>query len=262
MAIVFIKDIKSRLDRTIAYIDNKQKIKNENYEEAFLDLHNALDYTADDLKTEQKFFVDGINCRVENAYKKMSETKREYDKTDGILGFHIVQSFPPEEGTPQMIHELGMEFARRAFGERFEAVVATHLNTDCLHNHIVLNSVSFMDGKKYYDTKESYAKLREISDDLCREYGLSVIENPKERSHKSYDLYQAEKNGEWTKDSIIRRDIDECILKTTSPKTFYKEMNKLGYGFNFNRKYPIITHPNFERPRRMVYKERKHGASA
>lgn len=251
MAIVFIKDIKSRLDRTIAYIDNKQKIKNENYEEAFLDLNNALDYTVDDLKTEQKFFVDGINCRVENAYKKMSETKREYDKTGGILGFHIIQSFSPGEGTPQMIHELGMEFARRAFGERFEAVVATHLNTDCLHNHIVLNSVSFMDGKKYYDTKESYAKLREISDDLCREYGLSVIENPKERSHKSYDLYQAEKNGEWTKDSIIRRDIDECILKTTSPKAFYKEMNKLGYGFNFNRKYPIITHSNFERSRRM-----------
>ena len=72
MAIVFIKDIKSRLDRTIAYIDNKQKIKNEKYEEAFLDLNNALDYTVDDLKTEQKFFVDGINCRAENAYKKMS----------------------------------------------------------------------------------------------------------------------------------------------------------------------------------------------
>ena len=142
MAIVFIKDIKSRLDRTIAYIDNKQKIKNENYEEAFLDLHNALDYTVDDLKTEQKFFVDGINCRVENAYKKMSETKREYDKTGGILGFHIIQSFSPGEGTPQMIHELGMEFARRAFGERFEAVVATHLNTDCLHNHIGLSCLT------------------------------------------------------------------------------------------------------------------------
>ena len=108
-----------------------------------------------------------------------------------------------------------------------------------------------MDGKKYYDNNKSYAQLRKISDDLCREYGLSVIEEPKNRSHKSYDLYMAEKKGEWTKDSIIKRDIDECILKTTSTKAFYFEMKKLGYRFNFNRKYPTISHPNFERPRRL-----------
>lgn len=251
MAIVFIKNIQTRLDRTISYIGNRKKTVNENYAEVFLDLHNALDYTTDDLKTEQKFFVDGINCKYENAFRLMSETKKEYDKTDGILGFHIIQSFAPGEGTPQTIHNLGLEFAKRAFGERFEVVVATHLNTGCLHNHYVVNSVSFMDGKKYYDNNESYARLRKISDDLCREYGLSVIENPKERSHKSYDLYMAEKNGEWTKDSIIRRDIDECILKTTSPKAFYREMQKLGYSFNFNRKYPTISHTKFERPRRL-----------
>lgn len=251
MAIVFIKNIQTRLDRTISYIGNRKKTVNENYAEVFLDLHNALGYTTDDLKTEQKFFVDGINCKYENAFRLMSETKKEYDKTDGILGFHIIQSFAPGEGTPQTIHNLGLEFAKRAFGERFEVVVATHLNTGCLHNHYVVNSVSFMDGKKYYDNNESYARLRKISDDLCREYGLSVIENPKERSHKSYDLYMAEKNGEWTKDSIIRRDIDECILKTTSPKAFYREMQKLGYSFNFNRKYPTISHTKFERPRRL-----------
>lgn len=251
MAIVFIKDIQTRLDRTISYVGNRKKTLNESYEEMFLDLHQALDYTTNDLKTEQKFFVDGVNCKYENAFYLMSETKKEYDKTDGILGFHIIQSFAPGEGTPEMIHNLGLEFAKRAFGERFEVVVATHLNTGCLHNHYVVNSVSFMDGKKYYDNNESYARLRKISDDLCREYGLSVIENPKERSHKSYDLYMAEKNGEWTKDSIIRRDIDECILKTTSPKAFYREMQKLGYSFNFNRKYPTVSHPKFERPRRL-----------
>ena len=154
MAIVFIKDIQTRLDRTISYIGNRKKTVNENYEEVFLDFHNALDYTTDDLKTEQKFFVDGINCKYENAFHLMSETKKEYNKTDGILGFHIIQSFAPGEGTPQMIHNLGMEFAKRAFGERFEVVVATHLNTGCLHNHYVVNSVSFMDGKKYYDNNE------------------------------------------------------------------------------------------------------------
>ena len=251
MGIIFIKDIQYRLDKTISYIGNKKKTFNENYEEIFLDLHNALDYTVNDLKTEQKFFVDGINCRYENALKKMTETKKEFNKTDKILGYHIIQSFAPSEGTPESIHELGKEFVRRAFGNRFEVVVATHLNTDCLHNHYVLNSVSFMDGKKYYDNNESYARLRKISDDLCREYGLSVIENPKKRSRKSYDLYMAEKNGEWTKEAIIKRDIDECILKTTSERGFYTEMRKLGYTFNFERKYPTISHPKFERARRL-----------
>ena len=251
MAIVFIKDIKTRLDRTLSYIGNKEKTENENYEEVFLDLHNALNYTVDDLKTEEKYFVSGINCKYENAFKRMTETKKEYDKIGGILGYHIIQSFAPGEGTPETIHELGKEFARRAFGDRFEVVVATHLNTGCLHNHFVLNSVSFMDGKKYYDNNENYARLRKISDELCREYELSVIENPKKRSRKPYDLYMAEKNGEWTKDAIIKRDIDECILKTTSERGFYTEMKKLGYSFNFERKYPTISHPKFERPRRL-----------
>ncbi|MEE1320320.1 MAG: relaxase/mobilization nuclease domain-containing protein [Acutalibacteraceae bacterium] len=251
MAIVFIKDIKTRLDRTLSYIGNKEKTENENYEEVFLDLHNALNYTVDDLKTEEKYFVSGINCKFENAFKRMTETKKEYDKTGGILGYHIIQSSAPGEGTPESIHELGKEFARRAFGDRFEVVVATHLNTNCIHNHFVLNSVSFMDGKKYYDNNESYARLRKISDELCKEYGLSVIENPKKRTRKPYDLYMAEKNGEWTKDAIIKRDIDECILKTTSETGFYIEMRKLGYTFNFERKYPTISHPKFERPRRL-----------
>lgn len=251
MGIVYIKDIRSRLDKTLSYIGNRRKTLNKNYEEVFLDLHNALEYSVDDLKTEQKFFVTGINCEESNAYKRMIETKDDFGKTDKILGYHIIQSFAPGEGTPESIHELGKEFARRAFGDRFEVVVATHLNTDCIHNHYILNSVSFMDGKKYYDNNESYARLRMISDELCREYGLSVIENPKSRSHKSYDLYMADKNGEWTKDAIIRRDVDECIKLSSSPKGFYREMQKRGYTFNFNRKNPTISHPNFERPRRL-----------
>jgi len=135
VAIVFIKDIQTRLDKTLSYIGNKKKTLNENYEEVFLDLHNALEYTVDDLKTEQKFFVEGVNCKYENAFKRMMEAKKEYGKTDGILGYHIIQSFAPGEGTPESIHELGKEFAKRAFGDRFEVVVATHLNTGCLHNH-------------------------------------------------------------------------------------------------------------------------------
>jgi hypothetical protein len=250
MAVIFKKTIHSRLDKAISYIGNKRKTLNENYEEVFLDLHNALEYTADDLKTEQKFFVDGINCRYETALKSMMDTKKDFGRVDNVLGYHIIQSFAPGEGTPETIHELGKEFARRAFGDRFEVVVATHLNTGCLHNHFVLNSVSYIDGKKYHDNNESFAVLKKLSDEICREYGLSVIENPR-NNFQNYSSYMESKNGEWTKDAIIRRDIDECIKASTSPKGFYREMQKRGYTFNFNRKYPTISHPNFERPRRL-----------
>lgn len=252
MAIVYIIPIHSHLDRTLSYVGNKMKTENKNYEEALLDLHNALDYTVDDLKTEQKFFVSHSESlsSVETAFEEMMQTKKRKHKRGGILGYHIIQSFAPGEGTPEMIHDLGEKFLNNAFNG-YEGVVATHLNTWCLHNHYVVNSVCVKTGLKFNDCLDSYYNLRKISDDLCREYGLSVIENPKSRSHESYDLYMAEKNGEWTKDAIIRRDIDECIKASTSPKGFYREMQKRGYTFNFNRKYPTISHPNFERPRRL-----------
>lgn len=252
MAIVYIIPIRTHLDRTLAYVGNKNKTENENYEKMFLNLHSVLDYSINDLKTEEQFYVTPTQnlTSVENAFQEIMQTKKRHRKTDGILGYHIIQSFAPNEGTPDKIHGLGIEFLNRAFNG-YEGVVATHLNTDCLHNHLVVNSVQAKSGLKFNDCLESYYHLREISDDLCREYGLSVINNPKKRGHKSYDLYMAEKNGEWTKDAIIRRDIDECILTTTNRKAFFIEMQRLGYTFNFNRKYPTVSHPNFERPRRL-----------
>ena len=251
MAIVYIIPIHTHLDRTLAYVSNKHKTENENYEEVFLDLHSVLNYTVDDLKTEKQFYVSEVGLTsLETAFTEMMNTKKLYNKKDGNLGYHIIQSFAPGEGTPELIHDIGVDFVKRAFNG-YEAVVATHLNTDCLHNHIVINSVSVETGKKFNDCMESYYNLRQISDELCREYELSVIENPKNKSRKPYDLYVAEKNGEWTKDAIIKRDIDECILKTTSERGFYTEMRKLGYTFNFERKYPTISHPKFERPRRL-----------
>lgn len=251
MAIVYIIPIHTHLDRTLAYVSNKHKTENENYEEVFLDLHSVLNYTVDDLKTEKQFYVSEVGLTsLETAFTEMMNTKKLYNKKDGNLGYHIIQSFAPGEGTPKLIHDIGVDFVKRAFNG-YEAVVATHLNTDCLHNHIVINSVCVETGKKFNDCMESYYNLRQISDELCREYDLSVIENPKKKSSKPYNLYIAEKNGEWTKDAIIKRDIDECILKTTSERGFYTEMRKLGYSFNFERKYPTISHPKFERARRL-----------
>ena len=149
-----------------------------------------------------------------------------------------------------MIHEIGVKFAEKMWGDRFEVVVSTHLNTNCLHNHFVLNNVSFIDRKRYYDNKETMKEMKRVSDEICKEYELSVILNPKKRSRKSYDVYMAEKNGGWTKNEVIRRDIDNCIKVSVSAKEFYRELSKLGYTFDFYGKHPTIKHPNFDRPRR------------
>ncbi len=252
MAVVKIWDIKSRLNRVIDYVANTEKTGNENYEEiATNSLINVIEYTTDGLKTEQKFFVSGINCQPEFACEQMTETKSKFKKTKGILAFHAYQSFAPNEVTPVTAHEIGKEFARKMWGDRFEVVVSTHVNAHCVHNHFLVNSVSFMDGKKYYDNKKNYEKMRKLSDDLCRAYGLSVIENPETGRTKTYDEYEAKKNGEPTKNEIIRHDIDECIKLAMGEKDFFNRMKRRGYVFDFTRKYATISHPSFERPRRL-----------
>ncbi|MCM1508853.1 MAG: relaxase/mobilization nuclease domain-containing protein [Ruminococcus flavefaciens] len=252
MAVVKIWKVKSRLDRVIDYVANIEKTENESYEETDIDLlHDVIEYTTNGLKTEDKYFVSGIHCQPEFACEQMIETKRQHKNTKGILAFHAYQSFAPGEVTPAVAHEIGTEFAKKMCGDRFEVVVSTHVNAHCVHNHFLLNSVSRMDGKKYYDNKKNYAKMREISDDLCRQYGLSVIKNPEQGRTKSYDEYEAEKNGEPTKNSIIKHDIDECIKLAMTEKDFYYRMKKRGYTFNFNRKYVTVSHAKFNKPRRL-----------
>lgn len=252
MAVVKIWNVKNRLNRVIDYVADSEKTMNENYEEPQFDsLKDALEYTTDGLKTEDKYFVSGINCQPAFACEQMLETKRKYKKEKGIIAFHAYQSFAPGEVTPSAAHEIGKEFANMMWGDRFEAVVSTHVNAHCVHNHFLLNSVSFVDGKKYYDNKKNYAKMRELSDDLCRQHGLSVIENPESGRTKTYDEYEAERSKEPTKNEIIRHDIDECIKLAMGEKDFFNRMKRRGYVFDFNRKYPTIFHQNFERPRRL-----------
>ena len=112
----------------------------------------------------------------DTSYQEMINVKKQFFKTDGIQCFHAVQSFVKGEITPEQAHEIGMKLAEELWGDKFQVVVTTHLNTNHIHNHIVLNSVSFEDGLKYYDNHTNYAKMRHISDELCKEYGLSVIE--------------------------------------------------------------------------------------
>ncbi len=252
MAVVKIWDVKNRLDKVIDYVSNTEKTENENYDEPQFDsLQDVIEYTTNGLKTEDKYFVSGIHCQPEFACEQMLETKKKFKKTGGIIAFHAYQSFAPGEVTPAAAHEIGKEFAQKMWGDRFEVLVSTHVTSHCVHNHFLLNSVSFMDGKKYYDNKKNYAKMRKLSDDLCREYGLSVIENPSEKRTQSYDEIEAHRSGDMTKDDIFKRDIDECIKLAMSEKDFYNRMKRKGYVFDVGGKYPKISHPSYDRPRRL-----------
>ena len=169
MAVTKIHVIRSRLDDRVSYVTNEKKTS----------LDGMIEYAVNGEKTEQRLYETALNCDSPGtAYHEMSNTKEYWRKTGSDLGYHIIQSFAVGETTPDEAHEIGVELARRLFGNRFEAVIGTHLNTDNLHNHIIINSVSYFDGSKFRSTKAELYRIREVSDQLCREHSLSVILQP------------------------------------------------------------------------------------
>lgn len=146
------------------------------------------------------------------------------------FGFHALQSFCEGEVTPEQAHKIGVQLAEELWGDRFQVVVTTHLNTKHLHNHFVLNSVSFVDGKKYYDNNETYGLMRTTSDNLCREYGLKVLkEKPcgkyKIDYSKCYKNYLKKNNYH----TMAKQDIDYAITQTDSYKEFESLLKAMGY---------------------------------
>lgn len=176
----------------------------------------------------------------------MQMVKQQYGKEGGIIAFHGYQSFAPGEVTPEQAHEIGVELARRLWGDRFQIVVATHLDREHIHNHFVLNSVSFVDGKKYNDCKATYALMRQTSDRLCREHGLSVIENPEQGRTMSRDTWEAEQKGKPTWYSQIRADVDSCITRSFLFEHFITNLKKQGYEVKTG-KYIALRPPGRER---------------
>ena len=175
-------------------------------------LDRLIDYAINGEKTENKLYVSGINCMPVTAFYEMQNVKKQFFKTKGIECFHGYQSFVTGEVTPEQAHKIGVELAKQLWGDKFQVIVSTHLNTDNIHNHFVLNSVSFVDGKRFCNTKKDYALMRITSDKLCEEYGLSVLK--KEDKYNKYATSSSYK--EFTKDSIDyaianARDYDEFI---------------------------------------------------
>ena len=151
MAVTKIWKIKTNLKKVIEYISDNEKTINEDYDNnIFKGLHDLVNYATNDLKTEKKCYVTSINCDEDNPLDDMIYTKKRFNKCNGILAFHAYQSFKEKEVKPEIAHEIGIKLANEMWGDRFEVVVSTHLNTNNIHNHFVINSVSFIDGKKYY----------------------------------------------------------------------------------------------------------------
>lgn len=244
MATTKIWDIKGRLDSLINYAANPDKTDGKNFDEgAIKALHNVMDYASDDYKTEERIYVSAVNATPETARQKMQQTKMQFRKTDGIVAFHAIQSFKPGEVTPKLAHEIGKRLAEEMWGDRFEVVISTHLNKEHLHNHFVINSVSFIDGKKYYDNTANYNRLKKLSDTLCEEYNLSVIRNPKSKG-KHYAEILAEKNGYPTIRGQIKDELDEIIKASYTYKDFWKILRERGYEVKDSGKY-IALKPAF-----------------
>jgi len=243
MAITKLWSVKNRVDHVIDYAKDEVKTKNESYgKEHIYDLLSVYGYAINSDKTEKQYYVSGINCNVENAVKEMNEIKKKYNKNGGILAFHGVQSFEKDEVRPEKAHEIGKKLAEELWGDRFQVIVTTHLNTEHLHNHFVINSVSFKDGYKYYSNYENTAIMRKISDDICREYGLSVLEDSKCKK-VNFDYFY---NKNITQDDyykFIKEDIDFAIKRAFSFEEFMKILKQIGYEFYFRANQMSIRMP-------------------
>ena len=216
----------------------------------------VMEYTADQMKTEKQLYVTGVNCSDEPsvAARQFMQTKKTFGKTEGLQCMHGYQSFKPGEVTPEVAHKIGLELAKRVWGDKFEVLVSTHVNTGAIHNHFVLNSISFMDGSRYHSNQKSYRVMREESDKLCREFGISIIQRPTtEHPQSENGLIKSEINGGYTIRSAIKNDIDMVIAASPNDfDDFIFMMEQLGYKLERRGKdLRIIPRLGKSKPRRL-----------
>ena len=218
--------VKSRLKEVIDYAENPDKTTNKKFLDE--DLWAALRYVENDQKTDQTMYVSGINCNAKRAYERMTATKKRFGKTGGNVAYHGYQSFQTGEVTPEEAHKIGMETARRMWGKSYEIVVITHLNTDNVHNHFVVNSVSFKTGRKFENHISDHYRLREISDAVCLDYSKSVL---KEANFYGGDKkeYWLKKEGNMTHRELLKSDIDTAISQSTNFKAFEIRLKDMWY---------------------------------
>ena len=237
--------VKGRLKEVIDYANNPDKTTAKEYLDE--DLYAAIRYVENDDKTDQTMYVSGINCSKHNAYNEMVAIKRRFGERGKNIAYHGFQSFTPGEVTPEEAHSIGKETARRMWGDKYQVVVTTHLNTDKIHNHFVLNSVSFKTGKKFRNGIGDRLELRKISDAICAERNKSVIQGNKFYSNKK--AYWVEKSGKLTHRDMLRKDVDEALSQCGSFKEIEYYLKTLGYRFerDFYYDHPSVYAEGWKR---------------
>ena len=239
MATTKIWDVRAHVSKLLAYVANKNKttmeLENKNFDESERLAAEILGLPYDHFATEEKKFVSGINCTPDNAKEIMLSLLEDTDSSD-IQAYHGYQSFKPGEVTPDVAHAIGVQLANELWGEDFPVIVATHIDKGHVHNHFCLSATGFS-GKRYHDCKATYKLMRDTSDRLCREYGLSVIEKPKQQGTKHIAEVHAKQQGIPTIRDQIRADIDSVVKYEVTLKSFYKRMQLLGYKFEYRGQY-------------------------
>ena len=262
MATTRIWKIVKRLDRVVDYAKDKNKTENiefkndkSNYQMIVNDLRDVINYAMNFDKTEKQFYITGINCEGKSAYEEMKNVKDFYNKNDGILGFHAYQSFK-EKVSPELAHKIGVELATEIWGDRFQVIVTTHLNTEHIHNHFVINSVSFKDGLKYYDNHTTYSRIRHVSDEICKENGLSTLEEKLTKKKLNYENFYKKSLYNDNYSNNAKRDLDLAIRQAYSYDDFLFLMKKLDYEITFRSNKISIRKEPYKRNIRV---ERRYG---
>jgi relaxase len=210
-------------------------------------LYLALDYIMNEDKTDEKFLISSFACNPKTAHLEFEQTKKECNSKAKILARHLIQAFAPGETTPEQAHQIGLDLCERVLQGKYEYVLTTHIDKGHLHNHILFNNVSFETGKAYQSNKRSYHQIRTVSDNLCRENGLSVIDenykkfkNRYSTNGKNYMEYTEFKRGNSWK-SKLQLAIDKAILKSKTYEEFLKTMEDFGYEIKIG-KYLSFRH--------------------
>ena len=209
-------------------------------------LGSVLRYTQQEEKTlwEGQRLVSGWNCTAQSALSEMQLTKERYRKTDGRQYYHFVQSFAETDDlTPQEVHAIGLELAQREFPD-FEVLVATHIDTDHLHSHLIVNSVSFQDGRKLHQSAADLQAHRLASDQICIAHGLEILPPPqkqvKQKRMGSREYRSAAKGQSWK--FRLMNDIDQCMRYAATKDEFLSLMESEGYQVRWTDSRKNITY--------------------
>lgn len=210
-------------------------------------LKAALDYIMDSNKTDERILISSLNCNPITAHLEFEQTKIECNSKAKVLARHLIQAFAPGETTPEEAHKIGIELCEKVLQGKYEYVITTHVDKEHIHNHILFNNVSFETGRAYQSNKKTYHQIRNHSDDLCRKYKLSVIDedymkfkNKYKTNGKSYKEYMEFKKGTSWK-YRLQISIDHAIQKSNSYDNFLKTMEEYGYEIKLG-KYLSFRH--------------------